>query len=78
MNKDGKPDSESSDDVKDLISKLFDDLDSIANYVSMGFATSVSEHYDEIAKITGIKIGTVKSKLCRARESLKNKLKGVI
>lgn len=34
--------------------------------------------YDEIRRITGMKLGTVKSKLCRAREVLKDKLRGVI
>ena len=34
--------------------------------------------YEEIVEITGMKQGTVKSKLCRAREILKDKLKGVI
>ena len=32
--------------------------------------------YEEIADITGLKQGTVKSKLARAREDLKNKLRG--
>ncbi len=34
--------------------------------------------YDEIAKITGLHLGTVKSKIARARLDLKDKLKGVI
>ncbi|MBN1897434.1 MAG: sigma-70 family RNA polymerase sigma factor [Spirochaetes bacterium] len=34
--------------------------------------------YEEIVKITDLKLGTVKSKLARARESLRDKLKGVI
>ncbi len=34
--------------------------------------------YDEIVSITGLKIGTVKSILFRAREKLRTKLKGVI
>ena len=34
--------------------------------------------YDEIVKITGYKLGTVKSKLSRAREALMEKLKGMI
>ncbi len=34
--------------------------------------------YDEITKITGLNLGTVKSKLTRARADLKKKLKGVI
>ncbi len=34
--------------------------------------------YEEIAKITGKKMGTIKSKLARAREALRLKLKGVI
>ncbi len=34
--------------------------------------------YDQISEITGDKLGTVKSKLARAREMLRNKLKGVI
>ncbi len=34
--------------------------------------------YDEIAKITGFNLGTVKSKLARARADLKKKLSGVI
>ncbi len=33
--------------------------------------------YEEIVKITGYKLGTVKSKLARARELLRKKLKGV-
>lgn len=32
--------------------------------------------YDDIAQITGLKLGTVKSKLSRARDLLKEKLKG--
>jgi RNA polymerase sigma-70 factor (ECF subfamily) len=34
--------------------------------------------YDEIAAITGLKLGTVKSKLARARHHLRSKLEGVI
>ena len=34
--------------------------------------------YEEIVEITGNKLGTVKSKLARARELLRKKLKGVI
>lgn len=34
--------------------------------------------YEEIVQITGLKLGTVKSKLARAREHLRIKLKGVI
>ena len=34
--------------------------------------------YDQIGEITGDKLGTVKSKLARAREMLRNKLRGVI
>ncbi len=34
--------------------------------------------YHEIAAITGLKLGTVKSKLARARHHLRNKLEGVI
>ena len=34
--------------------------------------------YEEIVTITGFKLGTVKSKLSRAREILRKKLKGVI
>ena len=34
--------------------------------------------YEEIAAITGHNLGTVKSKLFRAREQLRNKLKGLI
>jgi len=34
--------------------------------------------YEEIAAITGYKLGTIKSKLARAREALRLKLKGVI
>ena len=34
--------------------------------------------YQETAQITGCKLGTVKSKLSRAREQLKIKLRGVI
>ena len=34
--------------------------------------------YDEIAEITGLNLGTVKSKLFRAREVLRNLLKGMI
>ncbi|MDD5066251.1 MAG: sigma-70 family RNA polymerase sigma factor [bacterium] len=33
--------------------------------------------YEEIVRITGFKLGTVKSKLARARDQLKEKLKGV-
>ncbi len=34
--------------------------------------------YDEIAEITGFNLGTVKSKLARARSDLRKKLRGVI
>jgi RNA polymerase sigma-70 factor (ECF subfamily) len=34
--------------------------------------------YDEIAQITGYNLGTVKSKLARARQQLRHKLKGLI
>lgn len=34
--------------------------------------------YDEIARITGYKLGTLKSRLARARLDLRDKLKGVI
>jgi RNA polymerase sigma-70 factor (ECF subfamily) len=34
--------------------------------------------YEEIAKITGLKLGTVKSKLARARQQLRVRLEGVI
>ena len=34
--------------------------------------------YSDISDITGLKLGTVKSKLARARNTLKDKLKGVI
>ncbi len=34
--------------------------------------------YDEIVEITGIKLGTVKSKLARARHHLRNELKGIL
>ena len=34
--------------------------------------------YEQIVEITGHKLGTVKSKLARAREMLRNKLEGVI
>ncbi len=34
--------------------------------------------YDEIADVTGLNLGTVKSKLARARADLRNRLRGVI
>jgi RNA polymerase sigma-70 factor, ECF subfamily len=34
--------------------------------------------YEEIARVTGYNLGTVKSKLARARQELMNKLKGMI
>ncbi len=34
--------------------------------------------YEEIADITGIKLGTIKSKLARARQELRGKLQGVL
>ena len=34
--------------------------------------------YEEITKITGYTLGTVKSKIFRAREQLRNKLKGLL
>jgi RNA polymerase sigma-70 factor (ECF subfamily) len=34
--------------------------------------------YDEIVKITGLNLGTVKSRIARARERLKHRLKGLV
>ncbi len=34
--------------------------------------------YEEIVRVTGYKLGTVKSKIARAREKLRDKLKGLI
>jgi RNA polymerase sigma-70 factor (ECF subfamily) len=34
--------------------------------------------YDEIAEITGLNLGTVKSRIARARTELRNKLRGVL
>ena len=34
--------------------------------------------YEEIARITSLPVGTVKSKLARAREALKEKLRGIL
>ena len=59
MNKDGKPDSESSDDVKDLISKLFDDLDSIAELAIAPFDQQIKEHKRQIDFTKGIAFGLI-------------------
>jgi len=34
--------------------------------------------YEEISEVTGYNLGTVKSKLARARQELREKLKGLI
>lgn len=61
----------------ELIQKAIDELP--ADHKSVIVLRDVEGlSYEKVAEITGYNIGTVKSKLARARERLRNKLRGLV
>ena len=64
-------------ELNDKIQKAIDSLDEDQKSVVI-LRDIEGLSYEEIVDITGIKLGTVKSRIARAREELKEKLKGLI
>ena len=60
---------------RDLIHRAIDDLPAEKKTVVV-LRDIQGLSYEEIAKITGLNLGTLKSKLARARQDLKSKLSG--
>ena len=64
------------DDPVEYLRRTFSEVDGYDEMVVLRDIEGLT--YDEIAKITGFNLGTVKSKLARARSDLRKKLRGVV